>query len=92
MPAPSTPNDQEKPVKQPLGRGTLPKAYDVALRWGLTLTVSVLIGFFAGRWADGKLNTTPLFMLIGLFWGIGGSFASLYFQLKKMQEKEDKQN
>jgi F0F1-type ATP synthase assembly protein I len=75
----------------PPGRGTLPKAYDVALRWALTLAVTVLIGFWAGRWLDTKLHTTPLFILIGLFWGLAGSFLSLFFQMKRMQEKEKQQ-
>ncbi len=81
---------RDKPRGRFLGRGTLPPAYDIALRWGLTLAIAVLAGFFAGRWLDQKLSTTPLFMLIGLFWGIGASFYSLYLQLKKMQEKEEK--
>lgn len=76
--------------KRLTGRGALPRAYDVALRWALTLAVAVLVGFFAGRWLDGKLHTTPLFILIGLFWGIAGSFLSLFLQLRKIQENEDR--
>jgi len=53
--------------------------------------VAVLVGFFAGRWLDQNLGTTPLFILIGLFWGVGGSFLSLYLQVKKMQEDEGKE-
>ncbi len=67
----------------------LPPAFDLALRWGLTLAISVLMGLFAGRWIDTKLGTTPLFLLIGVFWGVGGSFYSLFLQLKKLQEEEE---
>ncbi len=74
------------------GLGGLPPAFDLALRWGLTLAISVLMGFFLGRWLDTKLNTTPVFLLIGIFWGFGGSFYSLYLQLKKLQEKQEKEN
>ena len=84
--------ESAKPGKRLAGHGGLPRAYDVALRWGLTLAVAVLVGFFAGRWLDGKLHTTPLFILLGLFWGIAGSFLSLFFQLRKMQENEDGQS
>jgi F0F1-type ATP synthase assembly protein I len=72
------------------GKFLLPPAYDLALRWALTLAVAVLIGFFVGRWLDQKLGTTPLFLLIGIFWGVGGSFYSLYIQVKKLQDGENK--
>jgi len=89
------PDDPSKPRKKyPFlinpGMGRLPPAFDVALRWGLTLAVSVLMGFFLGRWVDNKLGTTPIFILIGVFWGVGGSFYSLFLQLKKLEKEEDK--
>ncbi|WP_203363545.1 AtpZ/AtpI family protein [Bacillus sp. REN10] len=34
------------------------------------LTGSILIGLFAGRWLDGKWNTDPLCMIIGLLLGL----------------------
>jgi ATP synthase protein I len=71
------------------GFGGLPSAYDLAFRWGLTLAVSVLAGFFAGRWVDGKLGTTPLFLLVGIFWALAGSFYSLFLQVRKMQKDEE---
>jgi F0F1-type ATP synthase assembly protein I len=82
----------EKKRKYPLltfGFGHLPPAFDLALRWGLTLAIVVLLGFFIGRWIDTKLNTTPLFLLIGVFWGVGGSFYYLFLQIKQQQEKQD---
>ena len=91
MPGSKDSGEQPRPGKGLLGRGALPQSYDVALRWALTLAVAVLIGFLAGRWLDNKLHTTPLFMLIGLFWGLAGSFLSLFLQVKKMQEKEEQQ-
>jgi F0F1-type ATP synthase assembly protein I len=72
--------------------GNLPPAFDLALRWGLTLAIAVLAGFFLGRWIDTKLNTTPLFLLIGVLWGIGGSFYYLFLQVKQLQEKQDSEN
>ena len=90
MPAPDLQPGNRKP-RGTLGFGGLPPAYDLALRWGLTLTVSVLAGFFAGRWLDSKLATTPLFIIIGIFWALAGSFYSLYLQVKKLQEKDENQ-
>ena len=74
------------------GFGKLPQAFDLALRWGLTLALTVLAGFFLGRWVDTKLGTTPLFLLIGIFWAVGGSFYSIILQVKKMQEKEEEES
>ncbi|MBM3324635.1 MAG: AtpZ/AtpI family protein [Calditrichaeota bacterium] len=55
---------------------------------GLTFTAAVLLGFFAGRWMDGKLHTQPLFTLLGVFWGLGGSF---WYLVRKVRELEDKE-
>lgn len=92
MPPENSPPDEKKKLPYGLGLGRLPPAFDLALRWGLTLAISVLLGFFLGRWVDSKLNTTPIFLLIGIFWGFGGSFYSLYLQVKRLQEKQDKED
>lgn len=34
------------------------------------LVGSTLIGIFAGRWLDRKIETDPLFLIIGLFLGL----------------------
>ena len=35
------------------------------------LTVGLLAGLFGGRWLDGKLESAPLFLLLGLLLGAG---------------------
>ncbi|MDQ0297824.1 F0F1-type ATP synthase assembly protein I [Salibacterium salarium] len=37
----------------------------------------ILAGIFGGRWLDEKLATDPLFMIIGLFVGLGGGIYGL---------------
>ena len=59
---------------------------------GLTFTVAVLLGFFAGRWLDGKLHTQPLFMLVGVFWGVGGSFWYLVRKVRELEKREKESN
>ena len=59
---------------------------------GLTFTVAVLLGFFAGRWLDGKLHTQPLFMLVGVFWGVGGSFWYLVRKVRELEKREKEIN
>ncbi|RJP82704.1 MAG: AtpZ/AtpI family protein [Candidatus Zixiibacteriota bacterium] len=67
----------------------LPPAFDLALRWALTFAASVLLFVLGGRWLDEKLGTTPLFLLIGLFWALGMSFYSLMIQIKRMQQRDN---
>lgn len=43
------------------------------------LVGSTLIGIFVGRWADGKLDTDPLFLIIGLLIGLA---AGIYAMLR----------
>ena len=59
---------------------------------GLTFTASVLLGFFAGRWVDGKLHTEPLFTLVGVFWGLGGSFWYLVRRIRELEKSQKEEN
>jgi ATP synthase protein I len=36
---------------------------------GIQLAASVVLMFFIGRWIDGKWNTGPWFMIVGIFFG-----------------------
>jgi F0F1-type ATP synthase assembly protein I len=49
------------------------QALAVASQFGITLAVSVVLGFFAGQWLDDRLNTSPLFTLIGVLLGLVAS-------------------
>lgn len=37
---------------------------------GWYVSASILLGVLGGRWLDGKLNTEPLLLIIGLFVGL----------------------
>lgn len=52
---------------------------------GLEIVLSVMIGLFAGRWADGKLGTEPWLTLLGFFFGIGAAINSLMRTVREMQ-------
>src|SRR5437868_7021239 len=49
------------------------QALAVASQFGITLAVSVVLGFFAGQWLDGHLNTGVIFTLIGVLLGLVAS-------------------
>jgi F0F1-type ATP synthase assembly protein I len=46
------------------------QALAVASQFGITLAVAVVLGFFAGQWLDGRLNTGIVFTLIGVLIGL----------------------
>lgn len=52
---------------------------------GMQFVVSILVFVYAGQWLDRKFGTEPLWLLVGLFVGAGGSFISLYRRLMAAQ-------
>ena len=46
---------------------------------GIQLAISVVVMFFAGRWADDKFNTSPWLLIGGVLFGVG---AGLYNFIK----------
>lgn len=56
---------------------------------GFQFAFSILLFFFAGRWADGKLGTAPWLMLLGLLVGGGAGFYSMYSKLMAAQAREE---
>ena len=71
-------------------------------RWGAALRLVgvgffiggfILLGVFAGRWLDTKLNTEPLWMIVGLLLGLIIAFYGVYRMLLPfMSNKQDKEN
>jgi len=50
---------------------------------GLQFFGSILMFVYAGTWLDRRLDTSPLFVLGGLFVGGGGTFYASYRRLMK---------
>jgi ATP synthase protein I len=44
---------------------------------GIELSLSIVIGALGGRWLDGKLDTSPWLMIVGLILGVVAGFRSL---------------
>ena len=62
-------------------RGKLLRAYSQAgpyITMGTQFAASILLGLLGGWWADGKLSTFPLFLMLGTFLGAGAGFYNLY--------------
>ena len=45
---------------------------------GIMMVVPIIGGLFIGKWLDGWLGTSPLFLLICVLTGAASSFVSLY--------------
>ncbi len=73
---------ENDPVKDP-GRPMSPRAADHSEIAGLGITLGLATALFAwaGNWLDGRLGTSPLFVLLGAFLGFGGGFWSMYSRL-----------
>jgi len=60
---------------------------------GFFVAGSIILGVVGGRWLDGKLNSEPLFIIIGLLLGIVVAFYGVYTMLRPMMDdKQDKGN
>ena len=57
---------------------------------GLTLALAVLLFLGIGAWADSKLGTAPILLVIGAFVGGGAGFYNLYSHMVlEPRERED---
>ncbi|HOB29064.1 MAG: AtpZ/AtpI family protein [Dethiobacteria bacterium] len=59
---------------------------NLALSYGLTMILAIFLGFYGGDWLDRRLGTSPIFMLLGIFLGVGAGFYSLWSELSKLIE------
>ncbi|HTP13942.1 MAG TPA: AtpZ/AtpI family protein [Bacteroidota bacterium] len=58
---------------------------------GLQLAAEVLVFYFLGSWADGKLNTAPWLMIVGVAVGVVGGLIQ-FFRTVSGLTKEDSTN
>lgn len=59
---------------------------------GITLTVTILIFFWIGKWIDDMAGTTVVFTLIMTFIGFAAGFYSFYLNIKKLTEEDKKKD
>lgn len=60
---------------------------------GFFIGGSILLGVFAGLKLDGRLNTSPVFVIVGLVLGIAVAFYGVYQMLRPLiGKKQDKEN
>ena len=61
---------------------------------GFYIAGAIILGIVGGRWLDTKLNTSPLWLIIGLILGIAVAVTGTYNMLKPFLEnnRKDKGN
>ena len=60
---------------------------------GFYIAACILLGIFVGLWLDGKLNTEPIFMIVGLLVGLVVAFYGVYQMVRPlMSNQRDKEN
>lgn len=60
------------------------------LTLGVQLAATVLLLFFMGLWADGKLDTQPWLMLAGLMVGVGVGFYNFFKAVADLSKKQQR--
>jgi F0F1-type ATP synthase assembly protein I len=56
---------------------------------GLQFAVAIVLFLLLGQWADRKLGTSPVLLLIGVFGGGGAAFYSMYRRVTAAQKADD---
>ena len=60
---------------------------------GFYVAACIILGVVGGHWLDGKLNSEPLGLIVGLLLGIGVAFYGVYAMLRPfLKDKQDKGN
>ncbi len=96
MRQPARGSGSEKGPLDPVGGG--PRASDTARQmgelagFGLTMAIATALFAWLGSLLDGRLDTKPLFVLVGAFLGFGAGFYSMYSRLVlRVREQEGAQ-
>jgi F0F1-type ATP synthase assembly protein I len=68
------------------------QALAVGSQFGITLAVSVVLGYFAGHWLDDRLNTGIIFTLIGVLLGLVAAVISTVRLYRAVMRKGSETN
>jgi F0F1-type ATP synthase assembly protein I len=61
----------------------------IAFSFGVSTALYLLLGFVGGRWLDGLLHTSPVFLVLGLLGGALLSFKSLFDLIKTLDRLDN---
>lgn len=58
-------------------------------QFGFTIIVGVVGGVLGGRWLDKKFDISPLFLLLGLFFGLAAGVFNIVKLVKPMTKERN---
>ncbi|MDD4767108.1 MAG: AtpZ/AtpI family protein [Desulfotomaculaceae bacterium] len=79
--------DREKKKKRQPPNSAL-QALAVTTTIGVEMAVSVLLGYYGGRYLDGRFATGPWFLLAGVLVGLAVGVVGVYKTLMEFFERE----
>ncbi len=82
------PGESAKPAA-PMNKGM--RAMALASTIGLSLVIPPVLGYFAGRWLDGRFGTDPILSMVGLIVGIVLGFVEMVHILQQIEREERKE-
>jgi len=89
IPAPDVrPPGEPRRAEAPINKGM--RAMALASTIGLSLVIPPVMGYFAGRWLDGRFGTEPVISMIGLVVGIVLGFVEMVHILHQIEREERK--
>jgi len=65
------------------------KLLNFGISFGVTMAVSIYLGYKGGMWLDNHFNTSPVFLFTGILLGIGVTFKNLLINLKMLENKDN---
>ncbi len=57
---------------------------------GFYIAACILLGIYGGLWLDGKLNTKPILMIVGLLLGLTVAFYGVYRMIRPLIDNRQK--
>ena len=80
---------RENPTRKPDPKTDEPLNMSNFAGAGIQFAVAIVLFLLLGQWADRKLGTSPVLLLIGVFVGGGAAFYSMYRRVTAAQKADD---
>ncbi len=71
------------------GMGKAYRSVSAYLTLGIQFVATILVCVFAGHWADGKFDSSPVWALVGGLIGIAAGFYHFFRAVLKMDRKSE---